>query len=287
MIEHPKIGEGVDVELREGMVFSMHPHAITDGASACMYMQDTWCIGADGGEPLSSVPLQPLRRHRAAPPATGPAERWRAVGAARGKGAAEGHRTLADRAFGGAPRRDRRRAPRARRAAADRGAGRRARDERDADPRGAAAPRRRRPRREHPAPRRARDASSRSPTSPRSTRRGSRSSRSRSGAPPERFTDEHAAVADRRLATLERAGRRQLARDVGCPHRVSLRALRSGRLGLADARDPSAVGDEPALPAGGQRARASSRPAAPSTRRSCGPASTTTPTSRARRCTTI
>jgi Xaa-Pro dipeptidase len=58
MIEHPKIGEGVDVELREGMVFSMHPHAITDGASACMYMQDTWCIGAAGGESLSSVPLQ-------------------------------------------------------------------------------------------------------------------------------------------------------------------------------------------------------------------------------------
>ena len=58
MIEHPKIGEGVDVELREGMVFSMHPHAITDGASACMYMQDTWCIGPDGGESLSSVPLQ-------------------------------------------------------------------------------------------------------------------------------------------------------------------------------------------------------------------------------------
>jgi Xaa-Pro aminopeptidase len=57
MIEHPKIGEGVDVELREGMVFSMHPHAITDGASACMYMQDTWCIGADAGESLSSVPL--------------------------------------------------------------------------------------------------------------------------------------------------------------------------------------------------------------------------------------
>ena len=34
MIEHPKIGEGVDVELREGMIFSMHPHAIADGGSA-------------------------------------------------------------------------------------------------------------------------------------------------------------------------------------------------------------------------------------------------------------
>jgi Xaa-Pro aminopeptidase len=57
MIEHPRIGEGIDVELREGMIFSMHPHAIADGASACLYMQDTWSIGADAGEPLADVPL--------------------------------------------------------------------------------------------------------------------------------------------------------------------------------------------------------------------------------------
>ena len=30
MIELPKIGEGVDFELGENMVFSMHPHAIAD-----------------------------------------------------------------------------------------------------------------------------------------------------------------------------------------------------------------------------------------------------------------
>ena len=57
MIEHPKIGEGVDVELREGMIFSMHPHAIAGDARSCLYMQDTWCVGVDGAEPLSSVPL--------------------------------------------------------------------------------------------------------------------------------------------------------------------------------------------------------------------------------------
>ena len=71
MIEHPKIGEGVEVELREGMIFSMHPHAITDGASACMYMQDTWCIGADAGEPLSSVPLAVFDGNEPRPPVTG------------------------------------------------------------------------------------------------------------------------------------------------------------------------------------------------------------------------
>lgn len=57
MIEFPKIGEGVDVELQENMVISMHPHAIGEGAASCLYMQDTWRVGADGGQPLSSVPI--------------------------------------------------------------------------------------------------------------------------------------------------------------------------------------------------------------------------------------
>jgi Xaa-Pro dipeptidase len=58
MIEYPKIGEGVELELQENMIFSMHPHAIAEDARACLYMQDTWRIGADGGEPLSSVPMK-------------------------------------------------------------------------------------------------------------------------------------------------------------------------------------------------------------------------------------
>ena len=58
MIEFPKIGEGVQLELKENMIFSMHPHAIADGQRACLYMQDTWRIGKDGGEPLSKVPMQ-------------------------------------------------------------------------------------------------------------------------------------------------------------------------------------------------------------------------------------
>jgi Xaa-Pro dipeptidase len=57
MIEFPKIGEGDETELREGMVFSMHPHAITDDGRACVYMQETWLVGPDGGVPLSGLPL--------------------------------------------------------------------------------------------------------------------------------------------------------------------------------------------------------------------------------------
>jgi Xaa-Pro dipeptidase len=61
MIEHPKIGEGVDTELRENMVFSMHPHVIADNGVDCLYMQDTWLVTADGGEPLAGLPMRTFR----------------------------------------------------------------------------------------------------------------------------------------------------------------------------------------------------------------------------------
>jgi Xaa-Pro dipeptidase len=58
MIEFPKIGEGVATELEENMVFSMHPHAIADNGRDCLYMQDTWLVTEDGGEPLAGLPMR-------------------------------------------------------------------------------------------------------------------------------------------------------------------------------------------------------------------------------------
>ena len=58
MIEHPRVGEGFDVELRDNMVVSMHPHAITPDERTCLYMQDTWLVTKDGGVPFSEVPLK-------------------------------------------------------------------------------------------------------------------------------------------------------------------------------------------------------------------------------------
>jgi Xaa-Pro aminopeptidase len=58
MIEFPKIGEGVETELAENMVFSMHPHAIAANGRDCLYMQDTWLVTADGGEALAGLPMQ-------------------------------------------------------------------------------------------------------------------------------------------------------------------------------------------------------------------------------------
>jgi Xaa-Pro dipeptidase len=58
MIEWPKIGEADETELAAGMVFSMHPHAISQDGRSCLYMQDTWLVTADGGEPLAGLDMK-------------------------------------------------------------------------------------------------------------------------------------------------------------------------------------------------------------------------------------
>ena len=62
MIEFPKVGEGVETELRENMVLSMHPHAIAQNGEDCLYMQDTWLVTSDGGVPLAGLPMEIVRR---------------------------------------------------------------------------------------------------------------------------------------------------------------------------------------------------------------------------------
>jgi len=57
MIEFPKVGEGSDVELKENMVLSMHPHAIAANGEDCLYMQDTWLVTAEGGVPLADLEM--------------------------------------------------------------------------------------------------------------------------------------------------------------------------------------------------------------------------------------
>ena len=55
MIEFPKVGEGVEIELQENMVLSMHPHAIAENGEDCLYMQDTWLVTPSGGVPLADL----------------------------------------------------------------------------------------------------------------------------------------------------------------------------------------------------------------------------------------
>jgi Xaa-Pro aminopeptidase len=61
MIEFPKIGEGVETELAENMVLSMHPHAIAENGEDCLYMQDTWLVTASGGIPLAALEMEIVR----------------------------------------------------------------------------------------------------------------------------------------------------------------------------------------------------------------------------------
>jgi Xaa-Pro dipeptidase len=60
MIEHPRVQEGMDVELMADMVVSMHPHVISPDERTCLYFQDTWHVTADGGVPFSDEPVQVL-----------------------------------------------------------------------------------------------------------------------------------------------------------------------------------------------------------------------------------
>ncbi|MBV9423406.1 MAG: aminopeptidase P family protein [Solirubrobacterales bacterium] len=57
MIEHPRIGDAFDVELREDMVCSMHPHVISEDERTCLYFQDTWHVQRDGAVALSRLPV--------------------------------------------------------------------------------------------------------------------------------------------------------------------------------------------------------------------------------------
>jgi Xaa-Pro dipeptidase len=56
MLELPNIGAGWDVELREGMTFSLHPQVVDHGGEVCLYTQDTYRVGKTEGESLTDVP---------------------------------------------------------------------------------------------------------------------------------------------------------------------------------------------------------------------------------------
>ncbi len=55
MIEHPAIGARSQVELREGMIFSLHPQVIDRDGQVCLYTQDTFRVGKTEGENLADV----------------------------------------------------------------------------------------------------------------------------------------------------------------------------------------------------------------------------------------
>lgn len=56
MLEYPAIGADTNVELRENMIFSLHPQVVDADGQVCLYTQDTYRVGRAEGECLASVP---------------------------------------------------------------------------------------------------------------------------------------------------------------------------------------------------------------------------------------
>jgi Xaa-Pro dipeptidase len=55
MLEHPAIGAKSEVQLRENMIFSLHPQVVDKDGRVCLYTQDTYRVGKTEGECLSNV----------------------------------------------------------------------------------------------------------------------------------------------------------------------------------------------------------------------------------------
>jgi Xaa-Pro aminopeptidase len=56
MIEHPSIGARSEIQLKQNMIFSLHPQVIDRDGMVCLYTQDTFRIGSSEGENLSNIP---------------------------------------------------------------------------------------------------------------------------------------------------------------------------------------------------------------------------------------
>ena len=56
MIEHPAIGAKSEIELKQNMIFSLHPQVIDKDGTVCLYTQDTFRVGSAEGENLSNIP---------------------------------------------------------------------------------------------------------------------------------------------------------------------------------------------------------------------------------------
>ena len=55
MLEHPAVGAKTDIELKQDMIFSLHPQVVDQDGAVCLYTQDTFRIGEKEGENLSNI----------------------------------------------------------------------------------------------------------------------------------------------------------------------------------------------------------------------------------------
>src|SRR5262249_36762259 len=58
MIEHPRLGEGIDTVLESNSVFRKHRTACSGAGVGWLYMQAPWTVTAKGGAPLAGLDMQ-------------------------------------------------------------------------------------------------------------------------------------------------------------------------------------------------------------------------------------
>ena len=71
MLELPNIGAGWDVQLKENMIFSLHPQVVDQDGRVCLYTQDTYRVGKSEGESLCDIEWTLYRGGEKAPARTG------------------------------------------------------------------------------------------------------------------------------------------------------------------------------------------------------------------------
>ncbi|HEU5453615.1 MAG TPA: M24 family metallopeptidase [Terriglobales bacterium] len=70
MLELPNIGAGWDVQLKENMIFSLHPQVVDQDGRVCLYTQDTYRVGKSEGESLCNIEWKLYRGGETAPAKT-------------------------------------------------------------------------------------------------------------------------------------------------------------------------------------------------------------------------
>ena len=76
MIEHPAIGAKSQIELKQNMIFSLHPQVVDQDGKVCLYTQDTFRVGEAEGENLSNIPWKFYSKADVPSTVKATSERW-------------------------------------------------------------------------------------------------------------------------------------------------------------------------------------------------------------------
>ena len=76
MIEHPAIGAKSQIELKQNMIFSLHPQVVDQDGKVCLYTQDTFRVGRSRRRKPEQHSLEVLLPADAHADAKATSDRW-------------------------------------------------------------------------------------------------------------------------------------------------------------------------------------------------------------------